>query len=65
MKDRHKYKKLNAEKTIVSDNPVEVKNVLREVVSNMLGLKPDCSDEEMLEASKGGYNAKTDNSKSR
>ncbi len=55
MKDRHDFKKVKVKEIIVSDEsvPVEGKNILREVICNMLGLKPDCSDDELLKASKG------------
>lgn len=67
MKDRHNFKKVKVREIAVPDEPapVEVKNVLREVVCNMLGVKPDCSDDELLKASKEKNNGKTDHSESR
>lgn len=65
MKDRHNFKKVKVNEIVVPDEPVpvEVKNVLREVICNMLGVKPDCSDDELLKASKEKNNGKTDHSK--
>ncbi len=65
MKDRHNFKKVKVNEIVVPDEPipVEVKNVLRKVVCNMLGVKPDCSDDELLKASKEKNNGKTDHSK--
>ncbi len=64
MKDRHNFKKVKVNEIVVSDEPVpvEAKNVLREVICNMLGVKPDCSDDELLKASKEKNNGKTDHS---
>ena len=52
MKDRHNFKKVKVNEITVPDEPVpvEAKNVLREVICNMLGVKPDCSDDELLKA---------------
>lgn len=65
MKDRHNFKKVKVNEIVVPDEPVpvEAKNVLREVICNMLGVKPDCSDDELLKASKEKNNGKTDHSK--
>jgi hypothetical protein len=65
MKDRHNFKKVKVNEIVVPDEPVPVesKNVLREVICNMLGVKPDCSDDELLKASKEKNNGKTDHSK--
>lgn len=67
MKDRHNFKKVKVNEITVPDEPVpvEAKNVLREVICNMLGVKPDCSDDELLKASKEKNNGKTDHSESR
>lgn len=67
MKNRHNFKKVKVNEIVISDEPVpvEVKNILREVVCNMLGVKPDCSDDELLKASKEKNNGKTDHSKGR
>jgi len=67
MKDRHNFKKVKVNEIVVPDEPVpvEVKNILREVVCNMLGVKPDCSDDELLKASKEKNNGKTNHSESR
>lgn len=67
MKDRHNFKKVKVNEITVPDEPahVEVKNVLREVVCNMLGVKPDCTDDELLKASQGENNGKTNHSESR
>lgn len=67
MKDRHNFKKVKVNEIVVSDEPVpvEVKNVLREVICNMLGVNPDCTDDELLKASKEKNNGKTDHSESR
>lgn len=67
MKDRHNFKKVKVNEIVVPDEPVPVKakNVLREVICNMLGVKPDCSDDELLKASKEKNNGKTDHSESR
>lgn len=67
MKDRHNFKKVKVNEITIPDEPapVEVKNILREVICNMLGVKPDCSDDELLKASKEKNNGKTDHSQSR
>lgn len=65
MDDKHIYKKAKESKREIPDDPVEIKNVLREVICNMLGVKPDCSDDELLKASKEKNNGKTDHSESR
>ena len=67
MKDRHNFKKVKVNEIVVPDEPapVEVKNVLREVICNMLGVKPDCSDDELLKALKKKNNGKTNHSESR
>lgn len=65
MNDKHTYKKAKESKREIPDDPVEVKNILREVICNILGVEPDCSDDELLKASKEKNNGKTDHSESR
>ena len=67
MKDRHNFKKVKVNEITVPYEPVpvEAKNVLREVICNMLRVKPDCSDDELLKASKEKNNGKTNHSESR